>query len=581
MAKLTRESFYEFGRFRLKPKARVLECEGKPVDLQDQGYDTLLILVRCKRHVTNKELIEAVWPDDVAEIKREPNLYVDIAKLRSALRKADPSLPELITNHRNVGYIFTAEVYEHEIPTTVAILPFEVEGESGQTDESGFKLADKLTVMLSRHATISVRRHDTVIEEHCKHPKQRPLIFGHRLTADYVFSGSIGPETVEVRALDVRAGDDAAPAFKARLPAAHWPIHQWMESVLGLPPTPRPEESASQYTTNRKAKEYYESARHQRFRNTRGSLKRAIGLFRKAIEADPDFAEAYVGLAGTYIYMGMLGLISPRGSYDGAKDAAATALLKKPTLAGAHSTSAFIKLFFEREWDEAQAGFARAIENKQNYPAAHMGYAHCLTARGRHAEALEEIDEALEDPHIFFINFVGGMTLFMARKFDRSLEQFKQTEQLNNRNDLPYYGMSLAQEYCALSREGDEREGLFEKANKNADKAILISKGNTLKLLHRCQLLAKWGKCDEAAHLLEVVFGLRRSGQYVSPYHLGIAYAALDEVEKAIESLEEALGVMDQYLFLTGVDPRLDSLRSEPGFQELLRRLGLDDEGKS
>ena len=73
----------------------------------------------------------------------------------------------------------------------------------------------------------------------------------------------------------------------------------------------------------------------------------------------------------------------------------------------------------------------------------------------------------------------------------------------------------------------------------------------------------------------------RRSGHYVSPYHMGIAYAALGEVDEAITSLEEGPAVMDQYLFLTGVDPRLDSLRSEPRFKELLQQLGLEDESNS
>jgi tetratricopeptide (TPR) repeat protein len=348
---------------------------------------------------------------------------------------------------------------------------------------------------------------------------------------------------------------------------------------LGLPPTPRRDESETQYT--KEANQHYMNGRQQRFRSTEGSLRRAISLFKRAIKADPDFAEAYVGVAGTYIFMGMLGLIPPQASHDGARDAAARALLQNPRLAGAHSTWAFIKLFFEREWDKARDGFVRAIEIKENYPAAHMGYAHYLTARGRHTEALAEIDEALEDPYSFFINFVRGMILFLARKFDKSLKQFEWTQHLNQRfqlkSNLPYYGMSLAQEYCALTSEADEREEMFKKADEQAQLAIRMSKGNALKLLHRAQLLAMWGKREEAEHLLNAVLELRHSGHYVSPYHLAIVYAALREVEKAIASLEEAPGVLDQYLFLTGVDPRLDSLRSDPRFQELLRRLGLGD----
>jgi len=592
MAKLTTKSYYEFGRFRLKPKSRMLECDGETVGLHNQWYDILLILVRCRRVVSSKELIKAIWPDDVVD--RKPNLFVNIAELRKALREAqreaDPSPPELIKHHRGRGYYLTAEVTEHEIPKTVAILPFKIEGEPGGADDDGFKLADKLIDALSNEPSINVRRADTVIKKYSLHPKLRPLIFGHHFSADYVFSGRILREqgVIEVEALDVRADDDvAAKSFEEWRPAVHHSIHGWMLSVLGLAPPPPPDDKPEKCpTSNPVAKEHYANGRVQRFRGTKGSLKRAAGLFRKATEADPDFAEAYVGLAGTNIFRGMLGLITPRESHEGSMEPARTALEKGPRLAGAHSTWAFVKLFFEREWDEAQAGFERAIGIKKNYPAAHMGKAHCLTARGRHKEALDEIEAALEDPDSFFINFVRGMVLFMAREFDKSLKQFEVTQYLNLdhyklKSDLPFYGMSLAQEFCALGRKGDEREALLEKADENAGLAIKISKGNPLKLLHRSQLLARWGKRDAAERLLNEALEQRRGGHYVSPYHLGIAYAALGGVDKAIESLEEGPAAMDQYLFLMGVDPRLDSLRSEPRFKELLRRLGLEDESKS
>lgn len=588
MAKLTPESYYEFSRFRLRPKARMLECDGKAVGLHSQWYDILLILVRCWRVVSSEELIEAIWPDDVVD--RRPNLHVNITELRKALRDAlkaaDPSPPELIKNHRGVGYCLTAEVTEHEIPKTVAVLPFKIEGAAGGTEEGGLKLADRLTLMLIGHPAISVLRPDTVIKWYSKHPKLRPLIFGHHFSADCVFSGRILREQglIEVEALDARAGEDvASKSFEEQQPEVHESIHNWMVSVPGLPPKPAPEDKpAKRYTSNPVANEHYANGRVQRFRSTPGSLKRATGLFRKATEADPDFAEAYIGVAGTNIFRGMLGLIPPRESYEGSRDTARAALGKGPGLAGAHSTWAFVKLFFEREWDEAQAGFERAIGIKENYPAAHMGKAHCLTARGRHREALGEIDEALEDSYSLFINFVRGMALFMARKFNESLRQFEVTQYLNLdlyklRSDLPFYGMSLAQEYCALGREGDERERLFEQADENAKWAIKISRRNSMKLLHRCQLLAMWGKQDKAERLLNEALEQRESGHYVSPYHLGIAYAALGEANKAITSLEEGPGVMDQYLFLTGVDPRLDSLRADPEFQEFLQRLGLGD----
>lgn len=578
------ESRYAFGSFRLKPMEKMLECEGKEVRLHKQWYDILLMLVRCKRIVTSEELKEAIWPGEV--VPRGANLFVNIFELRQALKRADSTAAEFIRNHPRQGYSFTATVEEQEVPMTVAILPFKAGEGQDVTDESGLKLADKLTVMLNKHMSIRVRRPDTVIREYNAHPNQRPLIFGHRLEADYVFSGRIlrDLELIEVEFLDVRADEvRASKSFEGcrpESPEAHRLIHAWMESALGLTPAAdeKPEQPGGAYTTNRKANEYYANGRIQRFRGTEMSLRRAIAYFKRATTEDPDFAQAYVGVAGTYIFMGMLNLIPPRESYEGARDAAIKAREKDESLTGAHTTWAFIKLFFERRWDEAQGGFARAIGINSKYPAAHMGYAHCLTAQGRHAEARAEIDQALAlDPYSFFISFVRGMVLFLARQYDQSLKQFEQTQSLslrfNLKSDLPHYGISLAHEYCALTGEADECERLFEKADEEARLAIKLSKSHPLKLMHRAQLKAMWGKRDDALKLLDEVLKLRRSGHYVSPYHLGILYASLEEADRAIESLEEALGALDQYLFLTGVDPRLDSLRSDSRFRDFFKGL--------
>jgi len=588
----TRESYYEFDSFRLKLALRVLERGGNEVHLKKQLYDILLILVRCrKRIVTSKELIEAIWPGE--KVKRSSNLWVDIAQLRKKLKSADPIASSLIKSHPMQGYSFTATVHEHGVATVVAILPFKVEEGQQIADESGLKLADRLTVMLSSSGSLSVRRQDTVIMEYNQHPNQSPLIFGHRLVADYIFSGSIWreQELIEVEFRDVRADEvRASTSFEGCRPESDEApklIHAWIELALGLPQTDQGTgQPAKRYTTNQKAKELYEDGRVQRFRGTQASLRRATTYFKRATEEDPNFAQAYVGVAGTYIYRGMMGLISPQESYGGSREAAIKARAIDENLVGAHSTWAFVKLFFERQWEEAQSGFERAIEIKFDYPAAHMGYAHCLTAQGHHAEAEAEIGLALQyDPFSFFISFVRGMVLFLARKYDESLKQFEQTQlmssEFNLKSDLPHYGISLAYEYSALIGAAEERERLFEKADEEAYLAVRLSKRHPLKLLHHSQLKAVWGKRDEALKLLDEALDLRRRGHYVSPYHLGIVYASMGETDVAIESLEAAPGERDQYLFLTGVDPRLDSLRSDPRFRELLGQLGLRIESKS
>jgi tetratricopeptide (TPR) repeat protein len=251
-------------------------------------------------------------------------------------------------------------------------------------------------------------------------------------------------------------------------------------------------------------------------------------------------------------------------------------------MASAHTVWAFTKMFFEWRWDEAREGFARAIKLEPNYSIAHMGYAHWLTAQGRHSEAVTEISQALAlDPHSFFINFVRGMVFFLGRQYGRSLEQFERTHRLkvrfNLNSDLSHYGMSLALEYIALTAKADERERIFERADDEAQTAITLANRHPVNLMHRAHLKTMWGKRDEALILLDEVLELRRGGCYVSPYHLGILYASLGEIARAVECLEAAKEVRDQYLFLAGVDPRLDRLGSNPRFKELLLSIGLEN----
>ena len=591
MQKEFKEVYYGFRSFRLKPTERVLECKGVDVRLHKQWYDVLLILVRCKgRVVQAEELIEAIWPGQAARrIGRTANLHVNIAELRKALGKVDPEGSRFIKNHSGEGYSFTALVVEHEVPRTIVILPFRSEDEQDVPDESAQKMADMLTTMLNKNMSINVRRLDSVIRECNQHPKQSPLIFGYRLEADYVFSGRIWrkQQLISVDFLDVRADDvKASMPFEGCHPESSDSIkviYAWMESVLELTPVDHEtKQSAKQYTTNEKAREYYENGRIKRLQSSKASLKRAINYFRRATTEDPDFARAYAGIADTYLFMGMLNLITPQESYEGAKGAAVVAREKGKDVAIAQTVWAFTKMFFEWQWLDAQEGFTRAIEINPKYSIAHMGYAQWLTAQGRHAEATAEINQAVSlDPYNFFISFVSGMILFLDKQYDQSLKQFERTHELNLRfnlkSDLPHYGLSLAYEYLALTSNASEREKLFAKSDDEARLAIRLSQNHPLKLMHRAQIKARCGNTDKALELLDKVFDLRRVGHYVSPYHLAIVYSSLEESESAIRSLQEAERIRDQYLFLSAADPRLDGLRFEPRFEELLSRIRLSN----
>jgi tetratricopeptide (TPR) repeat protein/DNA-binding winged helix-turn-helix (wHTH) protein len=580
-----REIYYEFNCFRLYLPERTLECDGVEVRLHGQWHYILLVLLKRRGYkVANRELIEAIWPGHKKK-DRADNLYVELAGLRKALTDASPEASEVIKNFRGEGYSFTAEVYAHQVPTTVVIHPFTHEASPRLPDEAGQRMADTLATMLNKNLSIRVVPSITAIKEYNERPELSTLAFGHRLGADHVFSGSIGRGQVKVSHLYVHTAETFGPHVITTSDPESFETYRlilkWMESELKLTPTDEEvQQSRKQYTTNAKANELYNKGRNQRFKGTEASLRRALRYFSRATEEDPKFARAYANFADTLIFMGMMNLLAPEECYESASDAAAKARELDPTMASAHTTWAFTKLFFERGWKEARDGFEEAIAINPNYSVARMGYAHYFISQGHRNEAKRQIDEAMAlNPYSFFISFVRGMVYFLVREYDESLKKFEWTHELNLRfnlkSDLSHYGRSLAHEYMALSATSPNlREAEFKSADDEARLAVIVSDGHPVKLLHRAHVNIMWGRTDEAKRLLDKVLEMRQ-GHYVSPYHLATVYAAMGEDERAIDSLEDAREVRDQYLFLIGIDPRLDSLHSHPRFRLLLSSIGL------
>ena len=157
---------------------------------------------------------------------------------------------------------------------------------------------------------------------------------------------------------------------------------------------------------------------------TSESLKTSIGYFEEAIRKDPGYALAYSGLADVYDVASDYDLLPPRESYSKAKTAVLKALELDPTLAQAHATLADMKSAYEWDWSGAETEFKRALELNPGYATAHHWYSQYLTARGRHEEALAEIRRAMElDPLSPSIRAFAGSALYMARQYDKSVEQ--------------------------------------------------------------------------------------------------------------------------------------------------------------
>ena len=289
--------------------------------------------------------------------------------------------------------------------------------------------------------------------------------------------------------------------------------------------------------------------------------KKAIEYYQQAIAIDPTYALAYAELSNTYTFLAGNAL-DPKEFTPKAEGAARRALELDESLAEAHLALANIKLN-AWDWATAEREYQRAIELNPNLARAHSRYSAYLSVMGRHEQAIAETKRAREvDPLSPGINANVGWILIFARQYDQAIEALKKTLELDRNYDLTHSYLGYA--YTA--------KGMYAEAIAAYQQAIKAGGDTTEAQIYLGAAYAKAGEREKAQAILK---RLQTSKEYVSPGELAILYASLGEREQAFASLEKAYAAHDLQLQYLGVDPAYDSLRGDPRFQDLLRRVGL------
>jgi TolB-like protein/Tfp pilus assembly protein PilF len=287
-------------------------------------------------------------------------------------------------------------------------------------------------------------------------------------------------------------------------------------------------------------------------------LKKSIECYQQAITIDPNYALAYAGLADSYRTSGL----DAKENLQKREAAARKALELDDNLAEAH----FSMGQYQRDlwqWQEAGREFQRAMQLNPNASHAYSGYSGVLSLLGRHDEAINADKRAKElDPVGIIQNTVAGRTLHYARRYDEAIEQLKKTIDLDPRTSFAY--VRLADVYVTTGR--------YQEAIAQYEKAIELG---TASSEAKIRLAAAYAKMGERQRSLDIMKQLQNSGDYISPAHLAIFYAALGDREQAFATLEKGYSERSPSLQSVKVDPAFDSLRSDPRFQDLLRRMGL------
>ena len=455
----------------------------------------------------------------------------------------------------------------------LAVLPFE--NLSGDPDQEFF--SDGLTEeMISQVGKLSPSRLTVIARSSVAKYKGSKLTakeIGGELNADYLVQGSVrrgsGRARITVQLIqtqnqtdlwtesydrelkDVLAVQDSV--VRSIASQIHIALTEEQKTRLANPPQTQPEA----YVAYLKGRYYWN-------KRTGESIQKAEEYFQQAIDSKPTYAAAYSGLADCNSGLAWHGFKAPADALPKAYSAARKAVEIDPQSAEAHASLGLV-LSHRWDWPAAEAEFKRALELDPQYANAHHWYADYLSIRGRHDEAIAEARRALElDPLNLMISTWVGLRYYMARNYASAIEQNRDSVALDPNFAAAH--LMLGEDYVQAGNYG---EGVNELKN-----AATLSGASPLYTAQVAVALAAAGRRSEAlqiAHELQAT----SSKRYVSPYGLAQIYAALgskDDAFRWLQAAYEGHAVWTEYL---AVDPVFDRYRSDPRFQDLLSRIGL------
>jgi tetratricopeptide (TPR) repeat protein len=319
------------------------------------------------------------------------------------------------------------------------------------------------------------------------------------------------------------------------------------------------------YTQSTDAYQDYLKGRYHLNRLMAGGLKKAIECFQSAIQHDSNYALAYTGLADALGLMGFMGLAPAAEVMPKAKEAARRAIEIDDSLPEAHASLGGIFKNYDWDWAASEREFKRALALNPNYANGRRMYASLLAAVSRPEESSRETRLALElDPFSLPIRVEAAYNAYMADDWERALEEALRTLELE-----PEFAPAqsiLGQIYAQLGR--------YEEAIAVIEKARILTHDHPATLAGLAHVLAGGGRMEEARALANRLTESSRQ-QHISPFWLALAYTGVGEKAAALDALEKAYEQRDVILVWLGTEPRVDSLRAEPRFVEILRRIGL------
>jgi TolB-like protein/DNA-binding winged helix-turn-helix (wHTH) protein/Flp pilus assembly protein TadD len=455
---------------------------------------------------------------------------------------------------------------------SLAVLPLESLSGDASQDYFADGMTDELITDLGQISALRVISRTSVMS-YKRVRKPLPQI-ARELNVDGVVEGTVlrSGNQVRITAQLIKASDDKhlwSHSYEGDFRDALALQNQVARSIaeeIRINVSPREQtELKTVKVVNPQAYESYLKGRFFWNKRTADGLKVAAAYFNEAVDEDPNYAQAYSGLADTYALLGdwQYEAMTPKEALPKAKAAAIKALDLNNTLGEAHNSLAFCMDAFDWDFASAEKEFRRAIELNPSYATAHHWYAWHLSLLGRNSEAISEMKKAKElDPLSLIISADLAELLLIAHAYDESIQQSRRTIEMDANFSLAHN--QLAQAYI--------QKHMFDEAVAELQKAIKLSGGSPTFTANLARAYAAMGRRNEAIELLD---DLRKhsSAGYSRVSEIAAVYVALGDSDRAMIWLEK--GFEERFNPSVLLRPGFDPIRSDPRFQNLLRRIGL------
>jgi len=461
----------------------------------------------------------------------------------------------------------------------LAVLPFEnFTGDPGQE-----YFSDGLTEeMISRLGNLDPA-HLAVIARtsvmHYKHSQELIPQIGKDLGVQYVIEGSVrrDSERVRITAQLIQVKDqshlwaqnydrDLGHLLELQAEIAREVANEIEYSLSGRRPIELTQAAAlGPGAKSYEAYELYLKGRYFWNKRTGEGFRQAADYFQQAIDKDPNYGRAYAGLADTFSLMSTWYMGSQNELMPKARAAALRALELDEHLSEAHASLALIKENYDYDWAGSEKEFRRAIELDPQYATAHQWYAEFLSWQGRFEEAFAESERARQlDPLSLIIASDHASILYYSRQYDRAIKQCQSALELDPNFD--HARDLMIQAYLQLGRYDEAVDWISRRAAREEGPWTLA---------REAAVYGRSGHAEEAHRALAKLEQVAGSRVDRIPT-LSLAYSGTGQNERVIDLLQQAYSEHSNAVVQIKVDPMYDSIRSDPRFQDLLRRMGLE-----